>query len=391
MPNSTIAKLLVLPELKILKHEGLNRIFCEKVSRMEVCHRCANRSESIYDHRWVKIKDSPVRGCAPVLMILKRRFWCKPCKKPFTEPVRGILPGRRTTQRFRVAVFEAARRYKNLSQVRRDFRVSSDFVYRIFYEQLELKRRMNNQYPWPRAIGIDEHGIGKNKQTGRTQFVTMVVNQTRGSLMEVVKGKSINELVDGLRYIPGRENVRFVTMDMCDSYRGFIRLFFPQAHIVADKFHVLRLLSTAIMRERKSITGTKATRRARRLLLVSSKKLDHWDQKAIREGLSAYPKLKELWEFKESLHELYRIKNPRAAQVNLDSLILLSQCSSTPEIRTLGKTLQKWKIEILNYFHTRLTNARLESFNNSASLVRRCAYGYRSLNNYRLQVLNRCS
>ena len=391
MPASTIAKNLVLPELKILSHQGLNTIVCEKVSEMEVCRRCASPSKSVYDHRWVKVKDSPIRVHVPVLMILKRRFWCKPCKKPFTEPVRGILPRRRTTQRFRVAVFEAAKRYKNLSQVRRDFRVSSDFVYRVFYEQLELKRRMNNQYPWPRAFGIDEHAVGKNKQTGRTQFVTMVVNHVRGSLMDVVKGKTVNELVDGLRHIPGRENVRFVTMDMCDPYRAFVRLFFPQAHIVADKFHVLRLLSAAIMKERKSIAGTNATRRARRLLLVSSKKLDFWDQKAIRDGLAAYPKLKELWEFKEALHELYRIKNPRTASRNLDSLILMSQLSPTTEIKTLGKTLLKWKTEILNYFHTRLTNARVESFNNSAALVRRCAYGYRSLHNYRLQVLNRCS
>lgn len=392
MPASSLTRILLLPELKILKHEGLNRIFCEKVSEFEVCHRCAVKSEAIYDHRWIQIKDAPIRGrVVPILLILKRRFWCKPCKKPFTEPVRGILPGRRTTQRFRIAVFEACKRYRNLSQVRRDFKVSSDFVYKIFYEQLELKRRMNNQYPWPIALGFDEHGIGKNKQTGRTQFVTMVVNQSRGSLMEVVKGKSIDELIDGLRHIPGRENVRFVTMDMCDPYRGFVKLFFPQAHIIADKFHVLRLLTAAIMRERKAIVGSNANRRARKLLLVSSKKLDYFDALTIRRYLENYPKLKELYEFKESLHEIYRIKHPRAAGRALDALILLSQCSVTPEIKTLGKTLLKWKAEVLNYFHTRITNARVESFNNTASMVRRCAYGYRSLNNYRLRVLNACS
>jgi len=37
--------------------------------------------------------------------------------------------------------------------------------------------------------------------------------------------------------------VRWVTLDMSDSYRNFAKNFFPNAHLVADKFHVLRLLS----------------------------------------------------------------------------------------------------------------------------------------------------
>lgn len=391
MPTTSLTKNLLLPELKILKHQGLSTLFCEKKSTHEVCTRCANLSNCVYDHRWVKVKDAPIRGQVATLLILKRRFWCKPCKRPFTEPVHGILPRRRTTQRFRAALFDSCCKYRSLALAQRDYKVSSDFLYRVFYEQLELRRRKNNQYPWPKVIGLDEHGIGKNKQTGQTQFVTMVVNQSRGKLMEVVKGKSIDELVDGLRHIPGRENVEQITMDMCQPYRSFAHLFFPKAAIVADKFHVLRLLSGSIIKERKAIAGTNATRKARKLLLMSSKKLDYWDRLTIKNYLENYPKLKELYECKELLHELYRIKNYRTAHRCLDSIILLTQCSQVAEVKRLGKTLLNWKTEILNYFNYRITNARVESFNNSASIVRRQAYGYRRLNNYRLQLLNACS
>lgn len=391
MPLDTLSKRLLLPELKLLRHESLNRIFCEKTSEYEVCCRCATLSKSVYDHRWVKVKDAPIRGTPPVLMILKRRFWCKPCQKPFTEPIRGILPRRRTTQRFRTAVLKACEQYQNLSQVRMDFKVSSDFVYRIVYEQLELKRRMNNQYAWPKAIGIDEHGIGKDPTTGRRRFASLIVNQNKGKLMEVVIGKSTAELANALKDIPGRANVRIATMDMCDPYRNFVKLFFPNAHIVADKFHVLRLLSASILRERKKIAGNRASRKARGLLLMSSKNLDYFARLAIDRYLENYPTLKELYDFKEALHSFYRIKNQRQAALVLDSIIITSQISSVPEILTLGKTLQKWKVEILNYFHFRITNARLEGFNNKASLVRRRGYGYKNTNNYRLQLLNACS
>jgi transposase len=67
------------------------------------------------------------------------------------------------------------------------------------------------------------------------------------------------------------------------------------------------------------------------------------------------------------------------------------KASEFPEISKLGRTLSYWKQEILNYFKTGLTNARLEGFNNKASLVRKRAYGYKNPNNYRLRVLSVCS
>jgi transposase len=65
--------------------------------------------------------------------------------------------------------------------------------------------------------------------------------------------------------------------------------------------------------------------------------------------------------------------------------------SFLPEIQTLRKTLLKWKEEVLNYFSSRLTNARLEGFNCKASALKRRAYGYRNPENYRVQLLYACS
>jgi transposase len=62
-----------------------------------------------------------------------------------------------------------------------------------------------------------------------------------------------------------------------------------------------------------------------------------------------------------------------------------------PELQTLRRTLMKWRTEILAYFATGLTNGRTEGFNNKAKLVKRRAYGYRFLANYRLRLLNACA
>ena len=63
--------------------------------------------------------------------------------------------------------------------------------------------------------------------------------------------------------------------------------------------------------------------------------------------------------------------------------------SSVPEIRTLRRTLMRWRTEILAYFSLGLTNGMTEGFNNKAKVVKRRAYGYRSFRNYRLRLLTR--
>jgi len=45
--------------------------------------------------------------------------------------------------------------------------------------------------------------------------------------------------------------------------------------------------------------------------------------------------------------------------------------SKLKEIKTLRKTLMKWRNEILNYFKTGITNARTEGFNNVAKVLKR--------------------
>ena len=98
----------------------------------------------------------------------------------------------------------------------------------------------------------------------------MIVDYSNKRVKEVVEGKTTAALCDQLAYIPERQNVQAVVMDMCDPFKNFTREFFPQAKIVADKFHVLRLLSPAIMKRRKQITGTRADLKAKKLLLMSS-------------------------------------------------------------------------------------------------------------------------
>jgi len=361
-----------------------------KKAEMEVCPKCASPSTTGYDKRTVRIKDAPVRNRSVTLIITKRRFFCKPCKKPFMEPVSGIRKGRRTTERYRRQLLWACENFTDLEKVRRTYRCSSGFLYGALYEQLELARR-KRQYPWPKTIGIDEHSFRRNRRFGHTEFATNIIDYNNRRPFELVQGKTGDELKVALAHIPQRENVQDVIVDLCDPFKKFAVEFFPNARLIADKFHVLRLLTPHLNRRRKAIAGDRRTARIGRLLLHNAHRLDYFTRSAIWQWLDAHPELKAIYSWKERLHGFYRIKGHLRAARALTAMTDELATTQIKELKTLRRTLMRWRKEILAYFETGLTNARTEGYNNLAKLIQRRAFGYKSFGNYRLRYLNACA
>ena len=399
MPYEKIAQFLLLPELRLVRHyresynrdgKGLDVFEVEKERpEFEICTKCATPARSYHDKRKVTVKDEPLRNSQVKLIIHKHRWWCGKCKKPFTEPISGILPRRKTTQRFRKALLAACENFCDLSRVRKVFQCSSALVYKIFYEQLELKWR-EYQYEWPREVGIDEHFF--RRYMGHTEFATAFTDLVNSRVKELCHGKSQGQLWDQLKEKRGRLNVRVACIDLTRGYRSFCWNYFPNAKIVADKFHVLRLLSPAMFRELKLITGKNVKRVAKKHLLTPSWKIkDYFERKAIWDKLKEFPKLNELYWWGQHLHSLYRIKGAERAETAMEVTIRQMKQSKLPEVLTLAKTLCEWKEEIVNYFRYRVTNATTEGYNNITKLVQRRAFGYKSFRNYRLRVLNACA
>jgi transposase len=393
MPQAILTDSVLLPELELTRASRFQlhmMLSARKKAefRMEVCPKCATASTTGYDQRVVRVKDSPIRNRFVTLRITKRRFFCKPCKKPFTEPIPGIRKGRRTTERYRSELLWACENFTDLKRVRIKFRCSSGFLYRALYEQLQLRLK-KRQYPWPKKIGIDEHSF--RRIMGRCHYASLIVDYSNKKIFEVVEGKTGNQLLQALHQIEKPENVERVVLDLCDPFKNFAKAHFPNAMVIADKFHVLRLLTPALNRRRKQIVGDRRTALIGRLLLRNAMKLDHFTRKVIWEWLDQHPDLKEIYGWKESLHSFYRIKGYDRAYTALQVMTYQMQSSKLPEVQTLRRTLIKWEDPILNYFRTGMTNARTEGYNNLAKLIQKRAFGYKSFTNYRLRLLNACA
>ena len=392
MLEKNLTRFVLPKDLKLLNIKISSKGYtwiCEKIRQeFEICPKCATPSNTRAGRCKVKVRDEGLRGEILYLQIHKHRYFCKSCKKTFTEPVSLVWPRRRTTQRFRKALAKDCHNFSNMSKVRRKNKVSSGLMYQVYFEQVKTKLRERMGQSWPTHLGIDEHFFRRKK--GYSQFVTMFTDLKKRKLFEVAEGKSGKTLIEQLNSMPGRLNVKVVAIDLSSSYRAFVKKMFPNAIIVSDKFHVLRLLTGAIMAAGKKVEGHKQLLKTRKLLLRNRKKLDYFLRVEIDHYLKDKPHLNEIYRTKEQLFELYRTKGFNRASTKLNKIIQNAKNSNLKPLNTLAKTLSKWRHEILRYFLNPWTNALTEALNNTGKLVQKQGYGYKSFVNYRLRLLSAC-
>ena len=100
-----------------------------------------------------------------------------------------------------------------------------------------------------------------------------------------------------------------------------------------------------------------------------------------------YPELKRAWVLKESFRAWYKGSNRSRAEKMLGALVKIISDDSLFEFKELLHTLDNWREEILNYFDCPITNGFVEGKNNRIKTIKRMAFGYRNMYNFRLRIL----
>ena len=90
----------------------------------------------------------------------------------------------------------------------------------------------------PQMLGIDEHFFTRKKG-----YATTLVDLKHHKVFDIKLGRSESSLQRYLSSLKGREKVRLIVMDLSETYRRIARKYFPNAIIVADRFHVVRLIN----------------------------------------------------------------------------------------------------------------------------------------------------
>lgn len=393
-----LTRLLDLPGLYVTRLEydpdqARLHLFCDHQNQSAACPTCATVSTAVHQYRKRAVRDLPWAGKMCLIEFVARRFFCGECRCPFREELEWLPRNSRLTQRYADYVFEQCRR-TSLQAVHFAERLGYKTVERLYYQRAEITTRSSAPI-LVRQLGIDEIALRK----GHDQFVLVLSDLERGCILQVLPDRKKETL---MAYFAGwtdaqGQAVREVAMDLWEPYAQAVEACLPHAQIVADRFHVMKLLNEQVTTARRLIQRdapdpVRSVLKGGRWLLVRNETdLSEEQKERLHAMFVVAPSLGTLHALKERFRAIFEAPLSRElANWRLHGWIAAVQRSGLCALATFVGTLRRRLSHILNYFPTRLSSGRVEGLNAKIKLIKRCAYGFRNFAHFALRVQVEC-
>lgn len=344
-----------------------------------MCLHCTCMTKRIHQYKFRNILHSVWQDRKVVLHLKVRRFYCNRCKKAFTEYIPGFNK-KRTTQNFRNILTKEISR-NSFSYAKQKAAVSTSTLYAVLRENHERFKKINWEEQGERfVLGVDEHSYrGKN-------LVLTITNITRKKLLLVGRDDRLATLAKFLRQAD-QKRISEVCIDMKRGYLNTIKKELPGVKITVDKFHVVAYANKHLDEVRDVIVGKGL--RIRRILFKGKEKLNEKEKiklESLFQKFEKFPSLYQAYFIKEKLRDFYRLKSKSEARKRFNSMLLYCENSDSNHMKNFGKTLFRWKENILNYFDNYSTNAFTEGVHTKIKMIKRVSFGFRNIQNYIAKV-----
>ena len=395
-----------------------------------VCPDCGSAKAKYYKAGVRLIQCQGFGRLKAFVEVAVHHIYCPECRSMSYEHLEFLTnPRARVTRAFEKELV-AERRRMSISDVAEVFGVSRRTVREAEVRALELKYR-SVPLKGVRRIGIDEVYVFHEERGGR-QFVTVVRDLDTGRVLNVSRGKGEDALrmfASRLRRSGVAAEVECVTMDMANAFANFAEHNLPNALVVFDHFHVVKMVNDIINKirraamakinaeTRQALMALDLSKEEREVVARLEKKIKDRQEKAKdvlkgsmklplmnKEDLEKDPKAKakldkmleeysdlgKAYLLKEELRSIYaNAKAPLEAKALLEAWIAKARASDVRHLETMANTMEKNLEGVLGFWRfPGATNAKTEGFNNKIRWLVKQAYGYRDYRYFRLKVLD---
>lgn len=369
------ANILNLPCYKVLgiqENEHDYHIDVEAINQPTSCLHCQSSNLVGFGRREQMVKDLPMHARRVGLYIDTRRFRCRNCGKTFYEALPEIDEKRLMTKRLAQWMGKQAVK-RTFASIAEEVGCTEFTVRSVFNDYVnELEKTI--RFETPKWMGIDEIHLIKPRG--------VIANIQNNTIVELLPNRNKDTVVRFLHHLEGKERIQYVAMDMWTPYRDAVRAVIPQAEIVVDKFHVVRMANDAMERVRKSLRESLTPKQRRGLmhdrfvLLKRERDLNDKERLNLDGWTKNYPELGEAYRLKEQFFGIYDAESPDEAQAKFIQWQKSIPSEIADAFADIDRAWGNWAMPILNYFNHPVTNAYTESLNNLIRVMNRLGRGY---------------
>lgn len=250
-------------------------------------------------------------------------------------------------------------------------------------------------------LSIDEVSLSKG------ELYTFVTNKKGKSkqrtLVASIKGTRSEDIINVLERLPlaSRNKVKEITLDMAKNMEFSVKMAFPKATLVTDRFHVVKLAMESLQhlrikqrwieldKENKAILEAKKQHQkykpirlsngdtakqllARSRYIIAKKPNDWTDNQKQRASLlfKLYPHLEIAYKHTLEFRSIYENTDKLIAKQRFEKWVEDTIEQKLETFYTTANTVKANFENILNFFNNRNTNANAESFNAKIKLFR---------------------
>ena len=378
------AKLLNLEDVIITNVENILdqlHIYIELPRGKHVCPVCGAVTDRVHDYRMQVIKDVPLARNT-FLHLRKRRYRCS-CGKRFFEKNAFLPRYYRVTTRLVAEIIFAFKKVVSAKEIGCRFNVSGMTAMRYF--NLFNKKLTT----LPEVVSLDEF----KGNSGGQKYNSIIVDPHEKKVLDILPNRFESDLVKYFSQFTNKNDVKYFVCDMNPHFRQVAKTCFPQAIVIADKYHVIRQVYWAMEKVRKNEQNKLSKRfrkyfkRSKHLLSKRIENLtpDEMDRLALMFEIA--PRLADAYRIKNDFLTVIRSKSSREGKQRLVDWLYSVEVMDLSEFHDCTKAYHNWFHEIPNSMDVLWTNGYIEGCNNKTKVLKRVSYGMRNFSNFRKRIL----
>ena len=390
-------QIIKLPELKVKDYqfiEGFGVVLTvENIEKKAHCPRCGQKSDRLHQNHEYLVRDLPQAEHQVYLKVNRRQLKCAHCKKPFSEKFDLVEKTRTYTKRLAEKVIREVIEsdVKNVAERNGLSEKEVETILKEKFADLKTQKPLGLK-----KLGIDEIAWVK----GHKNYCAVLVDLETRKPVDILE-KRTQECLRKCFSSWGKEvidGIEEVSMDLWSGYKNLVKELMPNAEVVADRFHVMKLVNEELDTERKAVKRNlkKVKNKAKRdrlslvitnskySLLKNEKDLNDEQKEKLRQVKKVFAELGDMHRLKEEFIKTF--ENRDSEVIGLLNLADWLRDATSKFPKSCG-TIIRWLGEIIPYFKNRTTQGIVEGINNKLKLIKRKGFGFKNFDNFRSRSL----
>ena len=351
----------------------------------QVCPHCGASTRKSKGKRSRDVKFGAMQHHTVTATYLQRRYKCQECNHTFIEKNPFVSRYLRLSKSNLEYLFRQLGEKGSFTEMAKRSDVSVSTVIR-YCSKLAIPKPAQ----LPTVLGIDEY-----KGNAEGQMYQVIITDLRNhSVVDILPKRDTRALIQYFKTFSkeAREQVKYIVMDMSPLFRLVMQTMFSHAHIVADRYHVCRLVDWALERVRKReqkqiVTHSRMLKYNRRVLMKNPDTLTENERVKLLEILRISDDLRRAYGLRLGFRKIFKTYSIPNIERHIQLWLKIVESSHLPEFSNFKTSFISWFPQILNEFVLHYSNGFTEGCNNNIKVLKRISYGLRHFERFRVRIL----